>query len=155
MVYSWKEFGYGVDANTVGHIFEDIEKQYGKVTNEYVVQSAASEDSPIHSIFEWDDAVAGHKYRLAQATKLICNLTKEVEGDLEPKKVTVRAYVDVSETSNGKFINVESAFQNADTKEIVLKRAKAELEMFKKKYANLTELADIIAEIDIFVAKIS
>lgn len=155
MIYSWKEFGYRVNANTVGREFEKIEAEYGKVTNEYVVQSATPEDSPLHSIFEWDDAVAGHKYRLSQATKLICNLNKEVEGDLEPRKMTVRAYVDVSENSNGKFINTETAFRNADTKEIVLKRAKAELEMFKQKYKNLTELAGIIAEIDSFIARIS
>lgn len=155
MVYSWKSYHYSVDANIVGHEFEKIEKKYGEVTSEYVVQLAQPEDSPIHNIFEWDDAVAGHKYRLSQATKMICALVKEVDGDLKPKSMRVRAYVDVSENANGKFINVESAFKNADTKEIVLKRAKVEAEAFKQKYKNLEELGGIIKEIDKFIEKIS
>lgn len=152
MVYSWNNYGYSVDANIVGQEFEKIEKKYGEVTRENVLESATPEDSPMHSIFEWDDSVAAHNYRLTQATKLILNLHCEVET---PKKepIKVNAYYNVSENKSGSFINVESAFSNPDTKEIVLKRALDELEAFKAKYKELKELAKIFDAIDELVEK--
>lgn len=151
MVYSWKNFNYSVDANVVGKEFEKIEKKYGALTNENVLKSAESEKSPIHNIFEWDDALAAHNYRLQQATKLICNLTCEVEKDEEIREV--RAYFDVSEGKKGTFINVDSAFKNVDTREIVLKRAYAELKAFENKYRELTELSELFNAIDDLVEK--
>ena len=152
MVYSWNTYGYSVDANIVGQEFEKIEKEYGEVTSENVLESATPEDSPMHSIFEWDDSVAAHKFRLKQATTLILNLHCEVENQ-KKKPIKVNAYYNVSETKQGSFVNVESAFSNPDTKEIVLKRALAELNAFKIKYKECKELAKIFDVIDELVEK--
>lgn len=153
MVYSWKNYGYSVDANVVGKEFEKIEKQYGSLTNVNVLDSAKSEESPIHNLFEWDDSVAANKYRLNQATVLICNLACEVETK-EEKKLVVRAYHDISEsTTRGTFVNVEAAFKNVDSREIVLKRALNELVAFKTKYENLQELTSVFDVIDDLLEK--
>jgi hypothetical protein len=48
-----------------------IREQHGRLTPAIVVEAAQAEDHPLHSRFEWDDAVAGHKYRLQQAKQLI------------------------------------------------------------------------------------
>lgn len=147
MVYSWKSYGYSVSADVVGKEFEKIEKQYGKLTSDLVLQSAEDENSPIHECFEWDDAVAGHKYRLSQATTLILNLA--VEPD-KPKKVEkIRAYYNVSDnTKKGTFINAKSAFENPDTRDIVLKRALREFRAFQEKYKNLTEFSQVFKIFD-------
>ena len=151
MVYSWKMYSYKIPAETVGHVFEQIEEKYGKLTNDLVLQSATPEDSPIHELFEWDDAVAGHRYRLQQATQVIISLNREVEEDPKPK--AVRAYFNVSDTEKkGKFINTKTAFSNPDTREIILKRALRELESFKEKYQNLNELAGVFSKIDELLA---
>lgn len=147
MVYSWKMYQYTVPAETVGHEFERIEKEYGKVTSELLLQNAEAEDSPLHELFEWDDAVAGHKYRLTQATNVIINLAIEVEKEQKPRKI--RAYYNVSDTERkGRFINAESAFANPDTKEIILKRAYKEMQSFMQKYENLTEFAPVFEAIE-------
>lgn len=147
MVYSWKMYQYNVPAETVGKRFEEIEKEYGKITSDLILQDAEPEDSPLHELFEWDDAVAGHKYRLSQATNLIINLAKEVEEDPKPKPV--RAFYNVSDGERkGTFINAKTAFSNPDTRDIILKRAYRELEAFKEKYSNLTELAGVFKQID-------
>lgn len=147
MVYSWKTYNYAVSADVVGKEFEKIEKQYGKLTNDLVLQNAEDEDSPIHELFEWDDAVAGHKYRLTQATQLIINLAYEPEEQTKPKPV--RAYYNVAETEKkGSFVNMKSAFSNPDSRDIILKRALRELESFKEKYQNLSELAGVFSKID-------
>lgn len=147
MVYSYKTYSYSVPAQTVGKCFEKIEKKYGKVTNDLVLDDAKREDSPLHPLFEWDDTVAAHKYRLSQATQLILNLHVETEVDTTVREV--RAYFNTSENDRkGTFINVNSAFENPDTRELVLKRALRELEIFRQKYESLKELAEIFAKID-------
>ena len=147
MVYSWKMYQYSVPADVAGKEFEKIEKEYGKVTSELLLQNAEPEESPLHELFEWDDAVAGRKYRLSQATNIIINLAVEVEKEQKPKKI--RAYYNVSDTEKkGTFINVESAFSNPDTKEIVIKRAYREMVAFTKKYENITEFAPIFKAIE-------
>lgn len=148
MVYSWKNYSYKVPAQTVGKEFKKIEDEYGKLTNDLVLQKAESEESPLHSLFEWDDAVAGHKYRLQQATMLIINLACEEDEVKQPPK-PVRAYYNVSEdTKKGTFVNMKSAFSNPESRDLILKRALKELEAFKEKYQNLAELAGVFTKID-------
>ena len=147
MVYSWKMYQFSVPADTVGREFERIEKEHGKVTSELLLKDAEPEDSPLHELFEWDDAVAGHKYRLTQATNVIINLAIEVEKEQKPKKI--RAYYNVSDSERkGRFINAETAFANPDTKEIILKRAYREMQSFMQKYENLTEFAPVFKAIE-------
>ena len=149
MVYKWKgEVGYSVKAETVGRIFEGIEKRNGAVTSAAVLQSARHESSPIHNVFEWRDDVAAEKYRLQQATTLICNLMVKVETEEEKPPVTVRAYVNVSERKNGEFVSVVKALQGEDSREKVLGDALRELEAFQRKYSSLNELAAVFAAIN-------
>lgn len=45
-----------------------------RVTPRALLDRAASESSPLHSFFEWDDSVAGKKWRLEQARELIASV---------------------------------------------------------------------------------
>lgn len=148
MVYKWKTYQYKVSADVVGKHFEELEKVTGNITSEIVLDSARNEDSPIHSLFEWDDSIAAEQYRLKQATTLICNLAVEIETDKKP--IECRAFMEVTDQKVGTFMNVQSAFENHDTRQIVLDRAKRELTMFKQKYKNLNELAKVFDAIDEF-----
>lgn len=153
MVYKWNSYKYPVAAEVVGKHFEKVEKKYGELNSKNVLESARSEKSPIHSLFEWDDTQAAEKYRLEQASKLIVNLNIEVETG-EAKPILCRAFVNVSEKKSGSFINIESAFQSEETKELVLKRALDELKAFEQKYKNLEILSDLFLEIDDFISKV-
>jgi len=53
---------------------EIAEANDGKLTPDLVVQDAEDADSPLHELFEWDDGVAGHKYRLDQARQVITSV---------------------------------------------------------------------------------
>lgn len=146
MVYKWKNYKYSVPAEVVGKHFQKLEKKEGALTSQNVLESARSEKSPIHSLFEWDDTKAAEQYRLKQAAQLICNLTVEIETDDKP--IECRAYMDVSEAKVGSFINVQSAFQSEESRDVVLRRALNELSAFKTKYKNLLELQDVFDVID-------
>ena len=149
MVYEYKgDVKYSVPAQTVGKIFEKIEKREGKVTNVAVLDSARPASSPIHKIFEWDDQRAAEQYRLGQATRLICSVyavTEEVET-AEPIKV--RAFVNVSVKKEGEFVSVARAFTDEDMRAKVLADAMKELNAFRQKYENYTEFARLFNEIE-------
>ena len=46
-----------------------------------VVASARPEQSPLHDVFEWDDATAAEEYRLEQARGLVRSVCVVVTGD--------------------------------------------------------------------------
>lgn len=60
----------GVSASTAQRELERIRKQRGKLTAEIVVEEAKSKKSPLHAIFQWEDSIAAHEYRLWQARAL-------------------------------------------------------------------------------------
>lgn len=151
--YKYSSYQYPVPAEVVGKHFEKVEKKYGSITSQNVLESARPKKSPIHSLFEWDDTKAAEKYRLRQATLLITNLAVEVEVP-ETKPIICRAYVNVSETKQGTFMKIDSAFKVKETREIVTERALRELQAFKKKYENLEILTNLFSEIDSLIEKV-
>ena len=153
--YSWK-YGNRFSAQMVGEQFEAIEKRDGTLTKAAIVDAARSEDSPMHGMFEWDDAVAGELYRENQAGYYIRTLEVEVVsvGASSGKTVTMRGFVNVAPVNKtkpegkGMFVNVNRAIEQPDTYKIVLERAKNELRMFREKYRDIKELEPVFAAIN-------
>ncbi len=146
--YKWCGRQFPVNANIVGQEVEKIEKTYGSVTAELLVDTARAVTSPIHDLFEWNDAIAAEGFRKQQAAKILCALTIEnVQGK------EVRAYVNVSQGApdpvrrTGTFINVTDAFSDPNKRAIVLQVALRELNELKQKYKELTELEKIFKAI--------
>lgn len=147
MVYEYKWDGYifPVPAAVVGERCEAIEKQNGKVTRKALVDDARAEGAALHKLFEWDDAIAGEKYREHQAGSILSAL-KVVVQEKEQEEITVRAFVNVSATQKSEYVNVRLAMSEPDKTEVVLHNAMRELEMFERKYSALTQLQPIFAE---------
>ena len=152
MVYKWSlsESQYPVSADVVGKHFEKLKEEHGAVTRENFLDSARDENSPVHDIFEWDDSVAGEKYRLHQASTCICSLRVEVE-DVSGEPITIRAYVNTDTHGDAKFVAIHEAMENEDTKAKVLEDAKKYLKWFVDKYENLVELSKIVETINEFL----
>ena len=71
--YSWEVGAIGsltsnMDANKVG---AELEKLGEDITASGVVALARKKSSAMHDYFEWDDSIAGEKYRESQARTLI------------------------------------------------------------------------------------
>lgn len=63
----------------------------GSLTTETVLDDAKNPTSPLHNQFEWDNAVAGQRYRVEQARKLIRSIRLVVTDD--KRQLTTIAYV--------------------------------------------------------------
>ena len=154
MVYDWKVNVVNINPQIAGDELARIERKYGSLTPESVVDESRDVNAVLHNCFEWNDAVAAEKYRHTQARHIIGNITVSVESPAvsEGCKVTVRAFVDVSESVKGKFVSIKTALSNDDYKRRVLLNARAELLAFKNKYAAYQELFGVCTEIDKFIS---
>lgn len=107
-VYQWRHewMSKGVDPNLAVKEITKAEDIYGKVTPETVLNVAKEEDSPIHSLFQWDDSIAGEKYRLIQARKLINNLEIKIVRNNETVSIPTFEIVRRDESNQFKSIEV-------------------------------------------------
>lgn len=145
--YSWGDGWHPkMDANVVGGVVEKIESEHGAVTKELLLEESRPEDSATHSMFEWDNDKAAEKWRLEQAKQTI-NALRVVYVKPDKEKVTVKAFVNVSDFSNkAVFRNVDIALRDEDMREIYLKRIRSELEAYIKRNQDFEELADLLIE---------
>jgi hypothetical protein len=136
---SWKLPIYKADAQKA---YEEI-SQLEQITAENIVDLARDENSVLHNDFEWNDEIAGQKYRLMQAQQMVRMFV------FTPRKEE-HSPTRVFQISNAPRVYKPIVFftKNEDEYQSLLKRAKAELQAFKQRYKSLTELDKIFEEID-------
>lgn len=115
MVFQWREGSrVKLDPQVAGQELERIRTRDGKIETVTVVDEARPEDAPLHPAFEWDDSVAGEKYRLYQARNLVRSI--EVAPEKEGKD-TLPAFVHIRATTTqepGYYQSVTVAARNPD-----------------------------------------
>ena len=116
-----------------------------EITPESVLEKAKNRKTELHKCFEWDDSVAGEKYRLIQARQIIQHFMI-VSPETDDSFVKVRSY-QISTTRNV-YLPSRVIVQQPDEYKALLKRAKAELEAFKQRYKTLAELESLFEVID-------
>ena len=129
------------DADTV---YGEIKGIGENATAEQIVEMAKDESTESHKCFEWDNEIAGHKYRITQAQHLVRQLVI-VEQAEKSRPTEIRA---MYTSKAGGYKETKLILQEKDEYEALLERAKNELRAFKQKYAMLTELENIFALID-------
>lgn len=157
MVYKWGGYSYPVKAGVVAAECEKIASEKGYVTSAAMVEAARADDSPLHSLFEWNDTVAGEKWRQQQAKTIIHNLKVVVEDPKTQTVLNVRAYLNTNPSQDGRsgavYFNIKTAMENEELKAGLILRAKRELDAFAEKYRQLGELSKVIETIDAFLAE--
>jgi hypothetical protein len=119
----------------------------GLLRPEDVVKAAKPKNSPLHNKFCWDDSEAAHQYRLWQARELIVSVVV-----VEPQsKRTIQAYVSMPSDRKqpaGGYRSTIDVLSNDEMREQALAQAKRELTIFRDKYRQLQELAEVLTAID-------
>lgn len=135
------------------HVKNELEtirlKNGGILKEEDVVKEARREGHPLHDRFDWDDSKAGHLWRLEQARELIRSVYVVIETTGQ-KTVSVRAYASLPSDRDreGGYRPIDSIMSNANFRAELLSSAISELEAFKRRYSNLTQLAPVFDAID-------
>ena len=145
MEATWRLKGlYKADANKVCQELQELGEQY---TLSQVVEKAKNEQSEMHNLFEWDDTIAGQKYREAQAGTMIRCLVIAKKEDQEEKPTNIRIFHNTGKRDNA-YTPITRFIRNQDEYAELLERAYEELRAFKKKYSSLSELDEILSLID-------
>lgn len=139
-------FYKGLDADAVAAEFDRIRAVYGDLQPEYVVAESKEAGALLHACFQWDDTLAAEAYRREQARQLIKNVYVVVTN--EEVKCEVRAFVNVAPAKDlpKSYTPIQEVVQNKDAYDELLAQAKAEMQSFVRKYAQLTELNSVKAE---------
>lgn len=136
--YRWKTASHmRGDAQIVGEVCERLSAD-GNLTPAALVDEGRPIGSPLHAMFEWDDAKAAEAYRETQAGDIIRSIEIVIEGTEEP----TRAFVAVSLTGEtGSYSPIEVVLRDDRSKASLIKQAKRDMDAFARKYRMLKELA--------------
>jgi hypothetical protein len=111
---------YG-DANAVYNALESIrEENEGKLEPPQIVETAKNKKSPLHSQFEWNNSIAGEKWRLYQARLLVRAIIYEDDSN-KPNKVFINIVTDGEQYYQN--INVATMDEFKIAKDRLLKQA--------------------------------
>ena len=145
--YKWRFQPKGnVKAQVAGECIEKIEKENkGRVTAKMLLFKAKAQRHPLHSCFEWDNSVAGRKYREQQAQNIIIQITVVQENP--NSDAPYRAFVSVTEDDSTHYTTIGRAMGRADLRRQIIEQALSELNAFRHKYSDLKELAEVFTAI--------
>ena len=144
--YEWSIPIYKTEASVAGKVMEELEKTVG-LTTKSLVEASRPEDAPLHKEFEWNDAVAGEKYREIQAGKMITNLKVVTKVD-ETKKTRGFVSLEYGVGKPGVFESTEKVLSVTEKKNRLLTLAIRDLQAFRKKYISLSELGELFEVMD-------
>ena len=119
-----------------------IREEHGTLSPELLVEVASNPDHPLHDRFEWDDAIAGHKWRLEQAGQLL-----RVTFRPDPAKPTdLRAFVAVrgEDTPKSEYVPTADALADPFTRELLLRQMKRDAQTFQRRWKNMEQYAEVV-----------
>lgn len=118
-----------------------MEGKYGVISPKDVIDVARDEDHPLHNRFEWDDTIAGKRYRLMQARVIINSVRVEFMG--EKREAFLSVVTKVEKVERRGYVSLPKVVSNEEMHSQVLRDAVKELEHWEKKYNSLIELRGI------------
>lgn len=122
-----------------------IYDDHGKLTPALVVDEARDEAHPLHSRFEWDDAVAGEAWRRQQAHELIRSVRVVYkEADEKNSEHSVRAYHAVRSEKEYVYEPVEKVAKDDFTRQLVLKDMEREWRALRRRYEQFEEFLAMV-----------
>ena len=117
-----------------------------------VVEAATPDGHPLHSLFEWDNGIAGPAYRCMQAAQLIrsvkITLTTE-NGDIEDHQVRAwlpAKYTGDDDAAPGSYLPT-TAIESAESRTFMLRQMRREAAAFKRRYSHLAEFWSVVDEL--------
>jgi len=139
------------DAQVYGECIAEIMKERGSVRPDDVVDVAQDDSSPLHSYFEWDDAVAGAKHRKHQARLLMNGIVKVrvIKQEVQEHRAFVSVSISTEKRrSVRRYVTIEEALTNSEYRQQMLESAMRELKYWRQKYDQYHELSIVFNVID-------
>lgn len=133
----------------MGTLREELQALYetqGELTPIMVVDVARDPAHPLHTRFEWDDSVAGEKYRRHQARQLIRSVRIRVIDEDDPSlNYDVRAYQMVRTPAGGNaYQPTADVVQDPFVSRLILARMEREWRALRERYEQFHEFWKLV-----------
>ena len=167
--YRFKMQGmHKVSADVAGQVCQALSNTEEGLTPRRLVEVSRNEDAPLHDEFEWDDSIAGEKYREGQAQTLIqhliivksdietereVKLEEEIEEGVESEdevRPVDRGFVSTGER-NARYVPLMTALTNETWRANLIESAKKDSRVFISKYNRLSELSAVVESMNDFL----
>jgi hypothetical protein len=126
-----------------------LQERDGLCTPAAFVEYSRDEDSPLHSLFPWDDEVAAELYRIHKARHIIGRVKIQLSSDIStPAHVHVTIKRGDGTIQNG-YAPIEVAMSNEDMRRQIFAEARAGLNGWRKRLAAFNQAVgavNLIAE---------
>lgn len=131
------------DPQKIGEALASVARaNAGHLTPKAVVEAARNARSPLHKLFEWDDAKAADSWRLEQAREIV-RVVRVAEDDEEP----MRAFLSISDKEGVSYRTAADVRNSADLQLAVLRQAERDLEAFERRYRDLKDLCEEVSSV--------
>lgn len=133
----------GVEIDVIVDTIESVIERDGICHPSQLVEASRSEDSPTHTLFEWDDAKAAEAHRVEQARRVIRLIPdlKSTSENAPPKYVHVQRVTDDGQILDGYTQTVRAL--RGGTRQAVLMDALRQLKGLQARYEGLSDLAPV------------
>ncbi len=150
--HTFNQLAAGVSLNNEPDVdkFQDMLEEIagdneGNITPQKIVDRARPKNSPNHSVFEWNNKVAGEKYRLEQS-KLAVRNVKAIYEDEQGEEKEIRAWTSIvdpdPDSKKRVYVDTFEAMNEKEIREQMLMQALQGLISWRKKWAEYAELAE-------------
>lgn len=114
-----------VDAQIIGEqISELMNRNNNKITPNLIVDTARNKKNPLHKYFEWNDSVAGEKWRLQQARLMMGGIVEEIK--IEGVRKDFRSFHSVIDKKEGQvYVTLDSVIKNKSYAKQLLENAES------------------------------
>lgn len=158
VIYRWKAgSNVGVAAPIAADELARIkEANEGILRPSDVVNESRPEEAPLHPAFEWDDPKAADLYRQDQARRVIRSLTVVPANRPDSTPTPVYLHVRQVEDPRGQcYRSTAEILNNDELRDQLLADAMAQLQGWRKRFGNLSELAAVVRAIDNTVPQVA
>lgn len=122
---------------------QTLYEEHGELSPTLVVETATPEDHPLHTYFEWDDQVAGARYRIVQAEDLIRSI-KVTYTDRRGEKQSIRWWHPVRSEAPSVYDPLDVISENEVSMTVLIRQADREWKQMKRRYGHLSEFWEIV-----------
>lgn len=124
---------------------QGIYDSQGRLSPDLVVEVATAPEHPLHVMFEWDDTVAGAKYRLVQAAGLIRSVKISINRGPTKAPLSVRAFMAPREaTEPQSYEPVEDIIQDPLRRQMMLHQMERDWRALYRRYAEFKEFWELV-----------
>jgi len=123
-------------------------ERHGELIPQTVVDEARPKAAALHDRFEWDNKLAGEKFRLVQAAELIRSVRIVFSDNATGERKSVRGFHSLHQAGSdrGGYVPTEEIVRDELAVRLLLRELKRDIADLRAKYGHLEEFVAVVRD---------